>query len=312
MQVFRRSSPASPATGWLQSVSSKTNRYSNGLGATFPPRTTAFVANTQALATTAKQRAFALGTLAGAAGNFFGSGYLNAVVGGPRRSHELRHRLAAYSVGDWLRDNEPNYSGTLAETRAALTFGESGTPGLPSDLKAIAQDALQRTYSSGTAALPDLDTGYRNLLEHLSLLGDFTLPPVPPPMNNTLTSEVLTQGIQLGDNNPHPGGSGLGTNNPGIGAHEKASAVCEEILLWLVYPGQWLQAIFNALGGQGSNNTDRPGVTASGLSAASQSPAALSAINSLYGISLSFWQALAARPVRLLCSEDCFIRMTPI
>jgi hypothetical protein len=83
--------------------------------------TTAFVANTQALATTPRQRAFALGTLAGAAGNLLGSAYLNAVVGGPRRSHQLRHRLAAYSVGAWFRDNEPQYAGTLASIRHDLS-----------------------------------------------------------------------------------------------------------------------------------------------------------------------------------------------
>lgn len=256
-------------------------------------RTTAFVASAQASATTTRQKAFAIGALGGAVGNLFGSAYLNTVVRGPRRSHELRHRLAAYSVGAWLRDNEPQYAGSLTAIRNALTFGQQGTPALPADIKTLAEATLGQAYPAGTAALPNLDEGYKNLMQHLSLLGDFTLPPVPPPMNNTLTGAVLkTQDLILGDDNIHPGGSGLGTNNPGIGAHESAGAVCGELLLWLIWPPQWVAALDNALSGGGSSGS--PGVTAARLETISQSPAALGAINRVYGMSFSFWKALAA------------------
>lgn len=258
-------------------------------------RTTAFVANAQALATTPRQRAFALGTLAGAAGNFLGSGYLNAVVGGPRRSHELRHRLAAYSVGAWLRDNEPQYAETLATIQTALTFGQSGTATLPADLKTIIHGALQKAYPSGTAPLPDVDTGYGNLLKHLRLLGEFDLPPVPAPLNNTLTSEVLhTDGAPfvLGYPNANPTGSKLGTNNPGIGTRESAGAVCEELLLWLIWPPQWVAGL-QAMAGDGSGAGEFT-LDQLQLQTMSQSPAALAAINNFYSMSLSFWQALAA------------------
>lgn len=162
-------------------------------------RTTAFVANVQRSAATTRQKAFALGNLAGAAGNLLGSGYLNTVVGGPRRSHQLRHRLAAYSVGAWFRDHEPQYAGTLVDIRQALNFPQQDPLTLPADLKILAQDALRRTYSELTsAALPDLDVGYRLLKAHLGLLGDFTLPAVPAPMNNTLTAKVVILGIVPG------------------------------------------------------------------------------------------------------------------
>jgi hypothetical protein len=261
-------------------------------------RTSAFVANAQKLATTARQRAFALGTVAGAGGNICGSGYLNSVVGGPRRSHELRHRLAAYSVGAWLRDNEPQLAGTIADLQAALTFGPPNAPSLPTDLKNLAQEALHHTYPTGTPALPDLETGYSNLIEHLSLLGDFTLPSTPAPLNDALTTNLLTiSSITLGADNIHPSGSGVGTNYPGIGQNESAAAVCETLLLWLLWPPAWIVALDNALGGSGpdlSMSTDED------LVVASTSPKTLSAFSSFYGMELSFWQALAAARAALV------------
>lgn len=261
-------------------------------------RTTAFVANAQALAATPRERAFALGTFAGAAGNLIGSGYLNAVVGGPRRSHELRHRLAAYSVGAWLRDNESQYAETLAAIRAALTFNQSGTPTLPADIKSLIQKALHQTYPAGTAALPDLDMGYGNLMKHLSLLDEFTLPAVPPPMNNGLTLKALGFSLTLGADNIHPAGSAIGTNYPGIGAHESAGAVCLTLLAWLFWPPGAIIALDNALGN--GPNAEAVAVDQSQLQTLSQSPAAVSAINSLYGMELSFWQGCAASRTALV------------
>jgi hypothetical protein len=269
-------------------------------------RTTAFVASAQAAASTTRQRAFAIGTLAGAAGNLLGSSYLNAVVGGPRRSHELRHRLAAYSVGAWLRDHEPVLAGSLAALRTALTFGQS-TPSLPADIKSLMETALQQSYPSGTAAIPNLDQGYKNILEHLDLLGQFTLPALPPPPNNTMASEIASSvSVQdfpvLGSDNIHPSGSGLGTNNPGIGSHESAGAVCEELLLWLVWPPQWWIALDNALGGEGpTSSASGPGVFDDAeLITISQSPTAIAAFSSLSNAAMSFWQALAAARTALV------------
>lgn len=255
-------------------------------------RTTAFVAAAQSAATTARQKAFAVGAFAGAAGNVLGSGYLNAVVGGPRRSHQLRHRLAAYSVGAWLRDNQLLLAGTLDSLQKALAFSASGTPSLPADLETLMKDALHKAYPSGTAAIPDLNTGYTNLLDHLKLLGQFTLPPVPAPLNSTLTGELMIESITLGADNIHPAGSGIGTNYPGIGPHENAGAVCETLLAWLFWPPAFIIAVDNALGGDSADPSIGTGEDA--LEAASTSPAALAAMGSLYGAALLAWQALAA------------------
>jgi hypothetical protein len=263
-------------------------------------RTTAFVANTQGLATTARQRAFAVGALAGATGNLLGSGYLNSVVGGPRRSHQLRHRLAAYSTGAWLRDNEPQTAGTLSSIRAALSFGQAGTPALPSDLKTLIETALKKTYPSGTAALPDLDTGYSNLLKHLQLLDDFTLPPVPPPVNNTLTNRILAfnLGTLWWPDNTNPGGSGFGTNFPGIGPHESAGDVCLTLLAWLLWPPSSVIALDNAAGG--GQGAPSPDTSEEGLQTASQSATGLQAFGFVYALQTSAWDALAAARTALV------------
>jgi hypothetical protein len=263
-------------------------------------RTTAFVASTQKLAATSRQLAFAVGTLAGAAGNIIGSGYLNAVVGGPRRSHTLRHRLAAYSVGAWLRDNEHALASTLADIRQALTFGETGTLTLPSDLKTLAHDALEKAYPTGTQPLPDLETGYTNLMEHLKLLGEFTLPPVPAPMSNALTSKMIQAGVSPGVIDLVGGAvSGIGTNYPQIGSHENAGGVCLTLLSWLFFPPSLVIAIDDALGG-GEGPDPSVGVSSSGLTAIGSSVSGLSAVNSLYGLATSFWQALAAARTALV------------
>jgi hypothetical protein len=270
-------------------------------------RTTAFVANTQELATTTRGKAFSFGVFAGAAGNLIASAYLNSVVGGPRRSHTLRHRLAAYSVGAWLRDNEPQYAGTLADIRTALLFGQSATPALPADLKTLAQAALLHTYLSDTPALPDLETGYTNLLEHLRLLEDFSLPAAPAPPNNIVAGKIIAQGLTLGTSTieiQSGGGShttSFGQNTPLVSSHESAAGVCEQILAWMFIPFYWAWTIYVAAGGKGQasgqpdwSSTGDSDLSSTQLNTLSQSPTGLSSINSLYSLALNAWQALAA------------------
>lgn len=122
-------------------------------------------------------RAFATGALAGYAGHAAGSAYLGAAVGGPRRLHRFRDRLARNALGVWLRrETGGPQTWTLAEQ---LRLDARDEVVLPPDLAAQLASALGAAYPSRDA--PDLDLGYRGMLEHLDLLGAFHLPPPPAP-----------------------------------------------------------------------------------------------------------------------------------
>jgi hypothetical protein len=267
-------------------------------------RTTAFVEAAKGLAITPRQQAFALGTVAGAAGNLLGSGYLNAVVGGPRRSHQLRHRLAAYSVGVWFREQERLLSGGLDSIREALSFGQQGTLSMPADLKTLAQQALQTAYPSGTAVLPDLDAGYGTLMEHLSLLGDFTVPPAPAPMNNAFLVKVLSAGLTPGtvniqDDPTSTGGSGGTIYEGGGSSHMNAGQICGLITALILAAGLVFLALVSGTGP--NQNRGVPTVTTTQqLETLGNSPDVITIINSLYGAALLGWQALAAARLALV------------
>jgi hypothetical protein len=121
--------------------------------------------------------AFALGTLAGYAGHVAGSAYLGAVVGGPRRLHRFRDRLARNTLGTWLRREAPTPDTSELAHRLRLDARDEAV--LPADLKTQLETALGAAFPSRQT--PDLDLGYRRMLEHLDLLGAFRLPPPPEP-----------------------------------------------------------------------------------------------------------------------------------
>jgi hypothetical protein len=265
--------------------------------------TTLFLVKAKERAQTAKQRAFTLGALAGAAGNLLGSAYLNAVVGGPRRSHRLRHRLAAYSVGAWLRDNEPLLAGGLDTLRTSLAFGQTGTPVLPAELKGFLADTLHDAYRTGPAPLPDLDLGYRNLLAHLSLLDDFPLPAQPAPLSDKIVKLAMKANAYGGDyafaEAAAPPPSGLSGNFPGIGAHESADAVCLTILSW-AWPPYAYEALKDLFGSSDSGTGEKVDWNAQALTDASHSPPALRDMQTLYGYQTSAWQALSTARTALV------------
>lgn len=124
--------------------------------------------------------ALAFGALAGYAANMAGSSYIVQAVGGPRRSHPIRDRVARYSVGAWLRSNEPALCLPLGDLRARITLGGPDGTGLPAGLEDQIQKALAAAYPAGAPAVPpDLNQGYATLLRHLELLESF--PTIPPP-----------------------------------------------------------------------------------------------------------------------------------
>jgi hypothetical protein len=144
-------------------------------------RTDAFVRNLSRHATDLQTVAFATGAAASYGANVAGSAYAGHAVGGPRRTHRHRDRIARNAVGSWLATH---HAAAMAPATMAgtITFGAPGSPTLPAELETLLRDALAETFDLGrTTPLPDLQVGYRRLVTHLNLLDDFMLPAVPTP-----------------------------------------------------------------------------------------------------------------------------------
>jgi hypothetical protein len=195
-------------------------------------RTGAFAAEVMQLGRkfgTSEALAFSIGVLASYIGNAIGSPYLLHGVGGPRRSHPYRDRLASYAVGSWMRHAPPAVPLDFDPLRFLPVFGSPNSPALPSWLAELLQKALVNTYSGGvSSALPDLDAAYTQFLEHWRLLHSF--PPLLParPIEDTLDVKIantLTPKDLGPHDNPPPqpgpapgGGSGKNIFDPGPGA----------------------------------------------------------------------------------------------
>jgi hypothetical protein len=136
----------------------------------------------------AATKAFAFGAVTRYAGNALASAYLAHTVGGPRRSHPIRDRVARYSLGAWLREYEPGHTMSLGNLRDKLS--------MPTAVKQQVLGALASTYPSGAPAImPDLDTGFQRLLQHLELLESFPRPALPGDLSGDLLARV--QGSQM-------------------------------------------------------------------------------------------------------------------
>ncbi len=136
--------------------------------------------------------AFSFGALSGYATNCIGSSYLSQVVGGPRRSHPIRDRIARYSVGAWLRKNEPALCPSLNDLRTRATSGNPLAPKLPNAVRDQLTAAFAATFPAGSlGAVPDLDEGYASLLRHLELLESFPRQPEPPDIRASLFVPIM-------------------------------------------------------------------------------------------------------------------------
>lgn len=155
-------------------------------------RTDAFVRSLRSLATTTQTSAFATGALSSYSANVCGSAFLLHVVGGPRRSHRHRDRVARNTLGSWF--GALPGSGAAPEQIASTIYEEM--PVLPPSISSQVTGALSTAYGAGALSPTLLNVGYQRLIRHLQLLGAFEIPDPPSPPNDYLSVKLYAEPSQ--------------------------------------------------------------------------------------------------------------------
>lgn len=303
-------------------------------------RTDAFVRRTFDGAASVRAQSFAFGVLSSYAGNTAGSAYLGCVVGGPRRLHRYRDRLARNSVGVWLRDTFKTPSATDLSKQLGFV-GPAGKAAFPADLAKVLQHAFKEAYPGRPA--PDLDLGLQRAVRHLQLLDAFRRPPPPepPPLalaqggeaTGTLTilsatgdPNIPTVGIGLDpDMTPtQPGGadSGKSSGNACLAILLVIITVAISLLIYCI--GKWsigkkceVQDFIDEFQGSEKPDPRAPtGISQQELTAMTKPEAAAHVVQELFNTQMLLWQgfdaALAYLAVTGLVYPDDLLMPSPL
>lgn len=278
-------------------------------------RTDAFVESLFRHAKTKRASAFAFGALSSYSANVAGSAYLGCVVGGPRRLHRFRDRLARNSVGAWLHSQAGTLSCTsLARAIAFRPFGVA--IGFPSDIQSTLKEAMNDAWPNRTG--PDWDLGLSRTVRHLQLLDQFQRPDIPSPPPPSLISacsgmESLNVMNEQDPNFPTVGVDTDGNVSGSIGqpdggsSQPKSGSACLAVILVLITVGialliycigQWSEGkkckpgdFFDSLqGSDAPDPRDPTNVSQQQLSALADPSAACHIVNELFSLQMMIWQ----------------------
>jgi hypothetical protein len=277
-------------------------------------RTEAFVRAAFKDAQGPRTSAFALGALASYAGNVAGSAYLGHVVGGPRRTHPRRDRIARNAVGAWIRANRtlPDLQRLSAEIHRNGSAGQSSF--LRSDLEGVLQKCLTEAFPGTPPA--NLSLGLARLETHLALLAVFVRPPLPVPPSPTLMATMApldADGSVDFDSQPDPNDPPYGPPPPmGPDLTPTKPSRTNDAALWVVCAAIVVTALYLLIDGivalakgrkydpwgdlHGGNIGDAPdenvNFSAQQLKALSSSSGGTLMIEELFSFQMKVWQAM--------------------
>jgi len=177
-------------------------------------RTDAFTRVVRERAADQPGSAFALGVLSGYGANACGSAYLGQVVGGPRRAHRHRDRVARNSVGSWFAEH---HAGALPLQELHDRIHAEAPVSLPASTVDLIESAMSSTYDANQRPAPlDLQLGYRRLLRHLELLTTFVLPSKPQPPGDPFLALLFGDPAKPFVNSMPPAAAVIQSGSPGI------------------------------------------------------------------------------------------------
>ena len=162
-----------------------------------------------------------------------GSGYIGHVVGGPRRSHPFRDRLARNTIGSWLSTKValPSFS----DLAASLRFGASaGGILFPTELAEVVSLAARKAFKRSD--IPDLDLGLQRTVRHLEALARIKRPNLPDPPIPALSRALAGQPPSRPElkpltTDPYYGSSSGGAYTPGADSQSKQGDACIVLLV---------------------------------------------------------------------------------
>lgn len=141
------------------------------------------------------ERAFAIGYLTHYTTDTVGHAYVNAIAGGPYRTHMQRHKVAENHQDVWAYQRY--IGGEFVQSKLAEEYIVDGNEDeLPADLKKFILGCMQRAYYDGEKPLygkeikeEDLDIAYRLWLKWFKMATNDIELPEPKPYD--LTEEVV-------------------------------------------------------------------------------------------------------------------------
>lgn len=156
-------------------------------------RTDAFVRELLRCASTPSARAFALGVLARYGANVSGAHYVSQTVGGPRRSHPIRNRVARNSIGAWL---QVHHAGMPSLTGIADLIEAQLPDGLDPEIDTLLTTALDTTYPmAGLPEPPSFKVGLERMLVHLRLVDSLRVPPLPAALSDRVVLALFADPV---------------------------------------------------------------------------------------------------------------------